>query len=107
LRNFGSSANMMTYRAVAQEGVYSISKASGFDAAGLNRYYTAENSRIMSQVRADSRALVNDYKQGKISYDEAVKKNRELYNKGFVEMHDVLLAGQKQYGYTYTLERRK
>ena len=43
---------------------------------------------------------------GKVSYSDYMKKANNNFNNYLVEVHNGMLAGQKQYGYNYTLEER-
>lgn len=95
-----------TYRATAAEGTYSISKLKDFDGPGLNSYYTAENARNRSTYHATANALAASCKAGSITYTEYRTELSKAFNAYLVAEHNSLRAGQKFYGYQYTLERR-
>lgn len=120
LNNF-ANYGVRVYRAAAPEGTYSISKGRNFDSSGLKRYYAAEHAAAQRQYRADVRALGNKYSEVTKAYragtatraeaDRAYKDYQagaaKAANKWLVANHNALIAGQRQYGYTYSLERRK
>lgn len=106
MNNFARSKGR-TYRAAAKEGTYSISKGAGFDSAGFKSYFATSDKKHQSEYHAKVKVLNADYRAGKISYNDCVKGNAKAFNTWMVKSHNDLLAGQKQYGYTYTLERRK
>lgn len=120
LNNF-ANYGVRVYRAAAPEGTYSISKGRNFDSAGLKRYYAAEHAAAQRQYRSDVRALGNKYSEVTKAYragtatraeaDRAYKDYQagaaKAFNKWLVSNHNALIAGQRQYGYTYSLERRK
>ena len=94
-----------TMRATAGEGTYSISKTKDFInfrfQEHMRKIYNT-HGRTMNQANRD---IQKRYDAGKISYDEALKLNAKAFNKYLVQVHNDLLAGQKEYGYTYTLEK--
>ena len=110
-----------TYRAAAPEGTYSISKGRNFNSAGLKRYYAGVHAASEREYRATVRelgvkysAVYRAYRAGTASrteYNNAYKSYRDgaekAFNKWLVSNHNALIAGQRQYGYTYKLERRK
>lgn len=120
INNFTRFAQQ-TYRATAPEGTYSISRGKKFDAAGLQAYYTraskearAKYESAVKQANAEYKSVSSAYARGNATYDQAntaYQKAREAGVKAFntmlVENHNALRAGQKKYGYTYTLERRR
>lgn len=106
MRNFSNSKGR-TYRAAAKEGTYSISKSKNFDSAGFKSYFATLDQKHQSEYRTKVKAFNDAYRSGKISYTDCVKSNAKAFNTWMVKSHNDLLAGQKQYGYTYTLERRK
>lgn len=105
LRNFSRFSNK-TVRAAAKEGTYSISKGNNFDKAGFNAYVTKAQNTHMGNYYTKHTALGKDYKSGKISYNDYLTSNAKAFNTALVELHEAYRAGQKQYGYTYTLEKR-
>lgn len=106
LHNFTIGGNV-TSRATAKEGTYSISKTKNFDAKGFTTYYTNERSKVRKNYENEVNKLGKSYKDSKISYDDYMLGAAKSFNTYLVQQHNVLLKGQKQYGYTYTLEKRK
>lgn len=107
LMNF-ANYDVKTYRAKAKEGAYSISKKSGFNKTAFKDYvddlYTKEHASlskvtdgILNKMRSDSNYSYKDYSK---DYTKAL-------NGFLVSVHNGLLAGQKKYGYSYTLEGGK
>lgn len=105
IQNMVSHTTEMT-RAVAKEGTYSISKGQNFDGKGLLKYFAAEDNRITKAYKAEEKQYRNDYHAGKITYAEYDAKASKAANDMLVNLHNALLAGRKQYGYNYTLEKR-
>ena len=93
-----------TIRASAAEGTYSMSKEKNFDALGFTEYYARIQSAARAKELAAKRAL-GSYTT-KMSWPEFKRAQDNCFNVFLVECHNGLLAGQKQYGYTYTLEGR-
>lgn len=120
LNTFGST-RISTMRATASEGTYSITKTGTFDAPGLRQYYNSQQAQIQRTYAAKTagaaaayRSTVADYQAGRVPYsavENAYKTYRQTanyeFNRKLVSLHNALVAGQSQYGYTYTLERRK
>ena len=106
LRNFTIGGNV-TGRATAKEGTYSISKTKNFDAKGFTSYYKNERAKVRQNYKNEVDKLGKSYKDSKISYDDYMLGAAKSFNTYLVQQHNVLLKGQKQYGYTYTLEKRK
>lgn len=104
---FAATPSVKTMRAVAKEGTYSVSKGSNYDAAGLQLYFHAEKLQLRNALVNVVNKLNAQYKSGAIDYLAYNQSYNKEFNKYLVGMHNVLLAGQKQYGYTYTLERRR
>lgn len=104
LDNF-ATYNVRTVRAATKEGTYSISKGSSFDAKGFQSYYTKEFARI----KKESNKAIGDLNKrvNTMDYDDYSRAYDKAFNKTLVDLHNVLISGQKQYGYTYTLERSK
>lgn len=113
--------NIYTIRATALEGTYSMTKAAGFDSKGLLSYYKTADKQYDAVYKANIdkarnayntvRQAVLDGKATMADHDAAYKQYRAAesheFNRYLVSMHNALLKGQKQYGYSYTLERRK
>ena len=98
---------LLTMRAVAKEGTYSISKAKGFNANGLKSHFIATETKLRGEYTNVAKKLANEYKSGKIDYDTYSKAHDRAFNKYLSDSHKALLDGQKKFGYNYTLERRK
>lgn len=136
IEEFATSADIgerITSRASASEGVYSISKAAGFDPTGLKKYCRQIDSRLRSAYEKESAEIrksygeelkklldtrpfdytAADYNARREQYNKALadagKRNRaneaKAFNKYMVATHNALIDGQMKYGYTYTLER--
>ena len=106
LGNFALGGNT-TYRATAKEGTYSISKGKNFDTKGFTSYYKNESAKVRQNYENETNKLRKSYRNSEISYDDYVLKAGKAFNTYLVQQHEVLRKGQKQYGYTYTLEKRK
>lgn len=104
LSNF-SRFSQKTVRAKAKEGTYSISKGANFDKTGFDSHVRKAQADFNTNYRTKENALGKDYKDGKITYDEYLKGNAKAFNTALVGLHESYRAGQKQYGYKYTLER--
>ena len=105
MRNF-ANGKTTTSRAAAKEGTYSISKGAGFDAAGFKSYCRDANDRFNTGMKDSYKKLNADYKAGKIPYSQYSHEFDKVFNSALVKLHKDYLAGQKKYGYTYTLEKR-
>lgn len=107
LSNF-SVFDVTTVRAAAKEGTYSISKNWGkFDSAGFQQYYKSEYARITKEYNSTFRSLNKRVMANQMEYDTYSREFTRTQNKQLVDLHNVLIRGQSQYGYSYTLERRK
>ena len=104
LFNFANN-RQKTERAAAKEGTYSISKSKGFDAMGFKNFAAKANSDFKANYGKRVKAAGKAYREGKMSYADYAKANAKAFNTSLVEMHNALRSGQKQYGYTYTLEK--
>lgn len=98
--------NQHTYRATAAEGTYSISKTKSFNKNSFTAYVSKEYGKSDRAYSSKMKSLGDQYRSGNITYSDYVKSAHKAFNAHVIEMHNSLLAGQKQYGYTYTLERR-
>lgn len=105
--NTFTTVKTKTMRAAAAEGTYSITKSGNFNYTGFRDYARNIRDRNYSGYKAAELDLRKQYKTSKITYDDYVKQSNKAFNKMLVDMHNELLSGQKTYGYTYTLERRK
>ena len=124
--------NVSTYRAVASEGTYSITKSPEMladrsralsftrDFTRLSRdIHTWANEQVAPLTRTyveTARDLRSRCLRGEISREEFRERNNEAYNSyvtqanrianvGHINRHNWLLENQKKYGYTYGLER--
>lgn len=119
--------NQTTYRAVAKEGTYSITKGADFNGVALNHDYEMHSKQSRVEYNKVNKPAKEEYHQrheeigkqlmkGKISYDEAKKQNDQAYaeylkkqtdafNSFLLRGHNWLRENQKKYGYTYALER--
>ena len=104
LRNFAGHRNK-TCRAAAKEGTYSISKTKNFDQKGFLHYVRTVDADFNSKYRTKVNEVYRKYKSGNITYDQYKTENAKAFNTGLVELHNAYKSGQKQYGYTYTLEK--
>lgn len=103
LNNF-ANFKQKTVRAAAKEGTYSMSKGANFDASGFKRYAADAEATFHSNMRKKGRALNQNFSN--MTYDEYAKAYAKTFNTELVNLHNTYLAGQRQYGYTYTLEKR-
>ena len=115
--------NFNTYRKVVSK-----SDLSGFevarkilDANGLQEYYrkASKTARIKYENAANLAHL--DYMEARTAYADgeitkaqlesarrkAKAAERKAYNTMLVEQHNALRAGQRKYGYSYSLEKRR
>ena len=96
------------YRANAFEGVYSISKTSKFNSDGFSEYMSERFKSRKDQYDNEIFAIKKMRKSGEIkSLAEHVQKLKIAANRYRARVHKDLLAAQEEYGYVYTLERRK
>lgn len=105
MRNFANTKNKTT-RAAAKEGTYSISKGANFDRAGFNAYVVKADANFKKVYREKDKVAFEQYKTGKMSYNDYKLANAKAFNTALVQLHNDYSAGQKQFGYTYTLEKR-
>lgn len=103
--NFANGRSRTT-RAAAKEGTYSISKNGNFDAGGFKSYVHQAQSDFSKNANKLVRDAGAGYRSGKESYSEYVAKANKAFNTALVQLHNDYLAGQRKYGYTYTLEQR-
>lgn len=104
MKNFAIFKNT-TERAKAKEGTYSISKTSNFDTKGFLAFARKAYSNFNSNKKAKNIKLASDYYAKKITYDDYKKQVAKEFNTELVNLHNTYKSGEKQYGYTYTLER--
>ena len=105
LNNF-AQYNQTTYRATAAEGTYSISKLEGFDKSGFSQYVKSENSKNHAAYESTMTTLNSSYQAGNLKYSDYASAAHKAFNTYLVAEHNSWRAGQKLYGYHYTLERR-
>ena len=101
-----TSTRVSTIRASAKEGTYSMTKGKNFDGDGLKAYLRSETSKNEATYSERNKTLREKVRNGSISYTDYYNSAKDSFNKFLVAEHNSLLAGQKQYGYTYTLEGR-
>ena len=116
-----------TYRAVAGEGTYSITKGERFDSTMASDFAAFERrlssafktnlqKPLTDKMRAEVNKLNTDYRAGKMTKSEAdarfdalqkeyISKQLQGANNILVSLHDWLRNNQTKYGYTYGLER--
>lgn len=101
------TTKVSTLRASAKEGTYSMTKGPNFDGDGLMSYIRSESSKNEGKYSQASSALRDKIRSGSIQYSDYMKQAYGLFNQFLIDEHNSFLAGQKKYGYTYTLERRQ
>lgn len=106
LNNF-ARFNQTTYRATAAEGTYSISKTKSFNKSSFAAYVARENKKNYNTYKVAMDSLGKKYRDGSLVYSDYLTKAHNAFNAYLVDEHNSLIAGQKEHGYTYTLERRK
>lgn len=105
LRNFANGKTPNS-RATAKEGTYSISKTKNFNREGFLSYVQQAQRDFDSETNTKGKALREKIKSGKVSYENIRQESAKVFNTALVNLHNKYLAGQKQFGYTYTLEKR-
>ena len=105
LRNFAFGGNT-TSRATAKEGTYSISKGKNFNKFAFNQYVAKVEADVRKTYKSEYKKISEKYKNNEISYDQATLMQGKAFNTFLVNLHNAYRDGQKQYGYTYTLEKR-
>ena len=106
LKNF-ENYRYKTIRASAAEGTYSLSKTTKFDRTGFTNHAISVNKAAKAKKNAGYKQVENDYYSGKINYSQYKTGRTRVFNEFLIDIHNGLLAGQKQYGYVYTLEAHK
>jgi hypothetical protein len=101
-----SREKVRTYRASAAEGTYSITKTASFNGRAFNTFQHGLQSQMEAAHNQRHSQLKADLRSGKINYKTYLQGHTNSFNKMLVDLHNGLLAGQSQYGYTYTLEAR-
>lgn len=101
------NGNNIGKRATAKEGTYWITKGPQFDRAGFSAYIKQTWEKNNDQLKAYRKQLNQDASDNKISQAEYDRKYQKSFNNYLVGLHKDLLAGQKQYGYSYGLEKRR
>ena len=104
LNNF-ANFSQRTMRAAAKEGTYSISKGANFNPTGFKKHVAKAQKDFNTSYQSRVNAIYNEYKVGKITYAEYKTRNAKAFNTALVELHEAYRSKQKDYGYTYTLER--
>ena len=93
--------------AEAGEGRYMISKGKKFDGAGLLSYYRTQHASAWREYNAKTDDLAAMYEAGQMGYSDYLKAHTSETNRYLMRSHNALLAGQKKYGYKYSLGRTK
>ena len=96
-----------TMRASAKEGTYSITKGPNFDGAGALKYMRKIEAKADKAHFDRGTALTDRLRRGEITREQYKAEYARSFNTMLVELHNGFMAGASQYGYTYTLERRK
>ena len=94
-----------SFRARASEGTYNIRGKKNFDASGFSGYYNSEFKRNRQAYTSAVGALSKAAAKREISWGDYFTGARGAFNTMLVANHNSLLAGQKKYGYSYSLER--
>lgn len=105
LRNWARSL-IRTYRAVAKEGTYSISKQKGFDGRAFTSFFRVAHKNRETTMNNTMKQLNKDYSSGKIDYNSYSKSFDKVFNNFLVGLHNDLLDNQTKYNYKYHLEKR-
>lgn len=98
--------NVKTFRASAAEGTYSISKGKNFDGMGLKAYMNSMSAKNDTVKNQQYTKLLDKCRFGEIKWSDFNMEQSKIFNDYLIAEHNALLAGQKKYGYSYTLERR-
>lgn len=98
---------LRSYRAKATEGTYYIATSNGYNAKGLRQYARDLNAKLRTTLKENNSKADSEYREGKVDRTTYLNKRKSNFNQALVELHNGLLAGQKQYGYIYGLERKK
>lgn len=106
LFNF-ANRNTKTSRARAKEGTYSISKNDNFDKVGFTQLVRQANNNFSKNQKTLGDALSKKYRNNEITYNQYLLGVGKAFNTALVQLHEEYRAGQKKYGYTYTLEKNK
>ena len=70
-------------------------------------YVKQADSSVTKDYKSKMKVLNKQYNNNSMSYDEYSKKSAKEFNTMLVNLHNAYKQGEKQYGYTYTLERAK
>lgn len=103
LHNFNVGLNK-TFRAVAKEGTYSISKTDKFDHLGFEKMVKRVSTESKEKYDKAWEEIYNKLNNKELSYDDFLREGSKAGNNYLLSMHEAYLANQKKYGYTYTLE---
>lgn len=112
-----ANRKISTMRATAAEGTYSLTKQAGFKASEFLSYanrseakaraaYNAEMKTLSEKLHADQKNIKSTSDSQNL-WEKYSKSRKNAFNRMLVNMHNSLLAGQKEYGYSYSLERRE
>ena len=106
LYNFATGRNK-TFRARAKEGTYSISRKSNFKQNEFKKYVKEVNDKFDKNYSSKMRKLQAEVRAGNLNRENFHKEAGKAFNTSLIELHNDYQAGQKKYGYDYTLERNK
>ena len=104
---FSQSLKGTTMRATSKEGTYSISKGKNFNANGFSKYVSDCQKKFNNTMTEHGKRLKSEYYSNKIDADGYMKGRAKAFNNALISLHNDYRSGQKQYGYTYTLEGKK
>ena len=113
--NAFTHTNVKTMRASAAEGAYSITKSANFNSSGLRVHAMRVQDSASKQYRETVKKAHDREMAAATSGKKTVAEANAAYqaaktsafNQKLVTLHNGFIEGQKKYGYTYTLERRK
>lgn len=107
IRNF-ARFNQTTYRAVAGEGTYSITKGANFSntSDAFVRAFRSFQAQAYAENERSSSAAFMDYRAGNITQAQLNTIVNNNNNNMLINMHNWLSSHQREYGYTYGLEER-
>ena len=107
---FSTFSNLKTMRAAAAEGTYSITKGKNFNAKGFASFAKSSSKQRESEMSTTIKNLSTAFaQQSQAGQNPSYRKYRRDCSKAFntflINCHNDLISGQKQYGYSYVLER--
>ena len=110
MSTFTKFNNLKTMRAAAPEGTYSITKSKNFNAKGFSSFARSSSNQRDKEYKDTIKKLSMTFAQEQQagqnpSYRKYKRDCSKAFNKMLIDCHNDLISGQKQYGYSYTLER--